>query len=82
MEDRFQYRVERQVLLFVSKVNEMIMMNKNSTKTPLCNFSAEHKIVELLCNRPINIDLKDNQGVTALMVAAKNGIFLSRTNLP
>lgn len=34
---------------------------------------AESKIVELLCNRPIDIDLKDNQGVTPLMIAAKNG---------
>lgn len=34
---------------------------------------AERKIFELLCNRPINIDLKDNQGVTPLMIAAENG---------
>lgn len=44
------------------------------------SISAERNIVDLLYNRHLNIDLKDNQGITALMIAARNGILQYKKN--
>lgn len=44
-------------------------------KKTLDSILAERHIVDLLLQRHINIDLKDNQGITALMIAARSKGF-------
>lgn len=58
-------------LFFIINKNRIIFIVKNIK----IQFLAERKIIEMLCNRPIDINLKDYQGVTAIMIAAKNGII-------
>lgn len=57
------------------------MVNFSLHKTKIPNsILAERNIVDLLFNRHLNIDLKDNQGITAAMIAAKNGILQCKMN--
>lgn len=64
---------------FFFNLNRMVIFSLHKTKIPN-SILAERNIVDLLFNRHLNIDLKDNQGITAAMIAAKNGILQCKMN--